>query len=86
MDNLTGERTALKYFAEPDRTNRDNLSESLVKWNGESHEYLPKDVLSVANKTHFGVLQHKHTNIILESWMVGYVSFMQKCGKRKRHM
>ena len=47
-------------------------------WNGESREELPKDVSCVADKTCFGVLVHTQTNVILESWMVNYVSFVRK--------
>ena len=47
-------------------------------WNERSHEELPKNILSMADKTSLRALRHKQTNIILEARMVGHVSFMRK--------
>ena len=54
------------------------LSDSLVGWNGESHEKLLKYVSNVVDKTRLGVLWHKQRHVILESWMVCHVFVMRK--------
>ena len=82
MDNLTGEQTALKYFAKSDRISRENFQ--TVWWDGM--ENLVKSYRQVyqvwLTKTHLRILWYTLIHVVLEAWMVSYVTFMRKCGQK----
>ena len=59
MDNLIGERTTLEHFCKIWWDQQRKFPDSLVGWNGESHEALPKSVLRLADTARLRMLWHK---------------------------
>ena len=41
-------------------------------WDGASHEDVPKNVPSLANKAHIRMLWYTQPNVVLEAWVVSY--------------
>ena len=52
----------------------------MVGWSGETHEVIPKDVSSLADKTCVWVLWYKQTDVLLEQGLECNVPFVRGSG------